>query len=129
MMLPKLTDSAIEELAFLLQEIDSFTGEWGIVKGITWADESEIVMKARTFLYNNNLVLAFDWGEWSDTFRDIFENNKNGFSEIDKETVSKLLTTIIRADRFNTGFLLSAFKNGKAQALLHRLYDIEKNCS
>ncbi len=73
-----------------------------------WADTTKSFVK---IAYELNLVLNFDWGEWPEG-KAMLQNKSQDFNGIDLITLCKLLTTIIRADRFNDGYLIGRFENG-----------------
>lgn len=72
---------------------------------------SEIVEKTVNVISSLQLTPVFDWGAWSEG-KDILFNNDFDYNTLDTITLCKLLTTLIRADRFNEGFLISCFQNG-----------------
>ena len=57
------------------------------------------------------IVLDFDWMDWQKG-KDILNNNETNYSELNNITLCKLITVIIRADRFNEGYMVSCFENG-----------------
>ena len=69
-------------------------------------------------IYNMKLVVVFDWMDWTEG-REMLE--KQAYAGQDVITLCKLLTTIIRADRFSEGYLLSAFKHGDILAILKEM--------
>ena len=50
-------------------------------------------------------------GEWPEG-KAMLQNKSQDFDNLDLATLCKLITTIIRADRFNDGYLISRFENG-----------------
>lgn len=73
-----------------------------------WSDITQSFVKTA---YELKLVLNFDWGEWPEG-KAILQNKSQDFDSLDLVTLCKLITTIIRADRFNDGYLISRFENG-----------------
>ncbi len=65
-----------------------------------------------------NLQVIFNWSEWKKGEDLLKENN---FENVDTLTVFKLLTAIIRANRFNDGLFFNYVKNGTISQLLMRL--------
>jgi hypothetical protein len=59
-------------------------------------------------VYLMRLVIAFDWGKWEQGRRLL----KQDVSGLDLLTLLKLMTAIVRNDRFCEGALHSAFSNG-----------------
>jgi hypothetical protein len=57
------------------------------------------------------IMISFDWGSWQDG-KDMLEGKTFDFNTIDIPTKCKLISMIIRNDRFCQGYLESTFKNG-----------------
>ncbi|NHN29627.1 DUF6508 domain-containing protein [Paenibacillus agricola] len=77
---------------------------------------SEFVTK----LYQSNMIIKFNWGTWQSESKEHFQNTALIYNA-DLNTVRKLFTTIIRADRFNAGMYASMIDKGVILALLKRL--------
>ncbi len=73
-----------------------------------WSDITQSFVKTA---YELNIVLNFDWGEWPEG-KAMLQNESQDFDNLDLVALCKLLTTIIRADRFSDGYLISRFENG-----------------
>ncbi|WP_347239421.1 O-acetyl-ADP-ribose deacetylase [Phormidium sp. FACHB-1136] len=71
-------------------------------------------------LYRENLVIDFNWVAWKDEANRYFENPTE-LESADLETLQKLITTHVRADRFNSGHLAQMVENGQILAILKRL--------
>jgi O-acetyl-ADP-ribose deacetylase len=71
-------------------------------------------------LYRENLVIDFDWVAWKDEAAKYLENPSQ-IESADLETLQKLITTHVRADRFNSGHLAQMVENGQILAILKRL--------
>jgi len=109
-----------DRLFALLPEIDGIK-KLGEIKGgdkledgsftFPYWNSSEIVKKVAKIIHELNLITVFDWTSW-DEGKSILKNQDFDYSTIDTITLCKLLTTIVRADRFNDGFLISNFENG-----------------
>lgn len=103
----------------LLPEIEA-TKKFGEVEGgeqtedgsftFPYWSSSEIVDKVFQLIHELNLVPAFDWKSW-DEGKSILNNQDFNYSNLDTITLCKLLTTIVRADRFNDGFFVLNFEN------------------
>ena len=76
------------------------------------------------FCVEMNLQVVFNWSEWEEGEILLKENN---FSEVDTFSIFKLLTAIIRANRFNDGLFFCYLKNGTISQLLMRLQTEFKN--
>jgi hypothetical protein len=73
--------------------------------------------------YTHNFVQAFNWGEWIQEHQDLAEND-SGIEKFDLEGVVKLLTSLIRGDRFCGGLILEAMNTGKILRILRRLESV-----
>ena len=74
-------------------------------------------------LYDENIVLVFDWGEWQPEAEKIY-NNPDLLENADLETLRKLLTLHIRKERFYSGHLANMIKSGHILNILRRLKEI-----
>jgi hypothetical protein len=73
--------------------------------------ESSIVTQFVKIVYELPIIISFDWSSW-DGGRKIAQDENFDFDTIDISTKCKLLTAIIRNDRFCEGTLVSAFDSG-----------------
>ena len=100
--------------------------EPGLVQIPFW-DWTEITTRTVKVIYDLKLVLNFDWPKWEEG-QTILQNKQPDFNNLDSVTLCKLLTTIIRADRFNDGILVSNFEDGNIlkiiKALKNNQFDI-----
>ncbi len=90
----------------------------------------QVVSQFCEIVYGIPIVIGFDWGSWSEG-REILSDTNVDFDTCDLVTKCKLITAIVRNDRFCEGALVSAFKSG---LILKILKSIEKevkaeNCS
>jgi hypothetical protein len=83
-------------------------------------NSSMIINKVFNLIHELNLVPAFDWTSWEEGIN-ILNNHEFDYAKLDTITLCKLLTTIIRADRFNDGFLVSCFENGIVSKIIKAL--------
>jgi len=86
---------------------------------------SEIISKFHDVVYDKNMVVNFDWMEW-DEGKDILERGKGNYSEFDLMISVKLITTIVRNDRFSTGYMISKFEDGTVLKILKRIKSIKE---
>lgn len=122
----------ITNLKSLIKSIDEYKGLWFEDRSIKKGDEisyipwtAPITYEAMKFLYDNNLIITFNWSDW-DEGRNFFKNkNQNKYDALNKEWVLKLLTAVARNDRFCDGAWASLFESGDAQKLFKRLLEIE----
>lgn len=118
--LTSLNQSDWERLFALLPEIES-SEKFGEIKGgerqddntltFPYWDSMEIVDKTFKVINELNLTPIFAWTTWKEG-KIILNDKSFDYSILDTITLCKLLTTIIRADRFNDGFLISCFDRG-----------------
>ena len=85
------------------------------VTQFSYVSYDSLVLEFLEIVYQLKLIVAFDWMDWTEG-RKILD--KQDYKGKDIITLCKLLTIIIRADRFSEGFLLSTFKHGDILAIL-----------
>lgn len=61
-------------------------------------------------VYSMNIVLAFDWLQWKEG-QAMLDKPEQDFSMLDTVTLCKLLTLIVRAERYYEGYLNKCFEN------------------
>jgi hypothetical protein len=98
----------------------------------TEANTGEIMMpyysfssEADTFIqtcYDDGWVLGdFDWSTWGSTPEAIkLADNRDAMTDASPDQVAKLLTFLIRQERFCAGTLAGALESGLLEAILHR---------
>ena len=75
-------------------------------------------------MYENELVVSFDWSAW-DEGREWYKNsNESKYEALDIPTALKLLTAVMRNDRFNEGALVSAFESGDFPKIINKLVEL-----
>ena len=131
----KISKEDWDELFKLIPEIENTTvfGELIVDKKTSeghfvfpYMISSNIVSKFHDTIYHKNIEIVFDWGKWKKG-QYILENKNSDFSKLDLITLVKLITTIVRNDRFSTGYLVSKFEDGTILKILYRLRDIVTN--
>ena len=95
--------------------------ENGVIQ-MPYSIESPIVSQFLEVVYAIPIIIAFDWGAW-DEGRKIASDENFDFDSADLLTKCKLITAIVRNDRFCEGALASAFESG---LILKILKSIEK---
>ena len=68
-------------------------------------------------VYRLPIIISFDWGAWEEG-REIASNEEFDFDTIDIPAKCKLITVIVRNDRFCDGVLVSAFESGQILRIL-----------
>ena len=132
-----LTQQAWDMLFSLLPAMEK-AQTFGVVKGgeqlpdgsvsVPFWSASDIVDQVCQVLHQLNLLPAFDWTNWEEG-RSILENKDFDYASLDTITLCKLLTTIVRADRFHDGFLVAHFENGVIPNIIKALQQNESNKS
>jgi hypothetical protein len=84
--------------------------------------KSDITMKFLGVVYDIPIVVDFNWGSW-DEGRKIVSDKNFDFDTIDIPTKCKIITAIVRSDRFSDGVLIEAFESGM---MLKVLLSIQK---
>jgi hypothetical protein len=76
-------------------------------------------------LTSANLLPAFDWTTWKDGNR--YARDPSLVRTADLVTVGRILTTIVRQDRFVGGLLPRVCSSGMMQTLLERLAELSRD--
>ena len=121
-----LKRSDFKPLLNLIPEIQA-TSWFGKLKGgnknkdgsicMPYYEENEVVSLFRSIAYDIPIIIPFDWGKW-EKGRKIVNNPYFDCQTIDIITICKIITAIVRNDRFCDGALISAFENGLILKLL-----------
>ena len=108
------------------------TQNFGEVKGgdklreglftMPYMSTSDLVSQFLTHSYELQIIINFDWGSWDEGRKMASDENFN-FDTIDIPTKCKLITAIVRNDRFCEGALVESFESG---LILKLLKSIEK---
>jgi hypothetical protein len=78
---------------------------------LSGSNETELVAKFRDIVYELSIMIDFDWGNW-DEGRAMVRNEEFNYDTIDIPMKCKLITAIVRNDRFCDGALAAAFESG-----------------
>lgn len=124
----------IEALGSLNARIQSHNGEWGVrhaskkaesvANTFPWVEQNELVQEFVQFMYDKDLVINFDWSKWQEG-RDWYAlEDESKYDRLDVETALKLLTAVIRNERFSEGALVQAFENGSFPKIIQKLTTI-----
>lgn len=114
--------------------IQSHTGPWGVSKGgertedgsitMPWVEEAPIVREFVVLMNEKELIIVFPWMEWDEGREWYALEDEDKYKKLDIETALKLITAIIRNDRFNEGALVRAFKKGDIPNIFNRLIEL-----
>ncbi len=109
-----------QPLFALIPEIEgtSTFGEWkgggkdqeGVIQ-FPYCNSEPIVSRFLEVVYDLPVIIDFNWGAW-DEGRKMTDDEGFDFDSVDLFTKCKLITAIVRSDRFCEGALVSAFKSG-----------------
>lgn len=86
-------------------------------------DQSALVSKFVQLAYQLRIVIDFNWPAW-DEGRKLAAADNPKLDSMDLLKACKLITAIIRNDRFCDGALVSSFKNGLMPKILYRIREI-----
>jgi hypothetical protein len=86
-----------------------------------WSELGEQAMAFHQLCYDDGWVVPFDWGSWKDTPEAIgLRDEPDTLSKATPEQLSKLLTTLVRQERFCEGSLQDAFETGLLTGIVKR---------
>lgn len=132
----ELSDEAFDQLIAINDRIQAHEGSWGKVQGGEKSEDGviempfwtsdPIVSDFVTFMYANDLVINFDWSAW-DEGREWYKNDDDSkYKALDIPTALKLLTAVIRNNRFSDGALVGAFESGDFPKIINRLVELRR---
>ena len=109
-----------ERLFDLIPEIEN-SRSFGDVEGgkeieegvltMPFMNPAQIVFDFFQIIHELSIVPVFDWVNWTEGC-DLISNEQADFSKLPLIDQCKLLTVMIRIDRFCEGFFVSCFENG-----------------
>lgn len=112
-------------LRFLpMVESPEFTaGEWITKPGeMPWFVESDTVREFYKMLHHQRILIGFDYTSWLKETG--FVEHPEKIQNTSVGDLRKLLTSIVRGDRFCEGLLGGEFRNGNIPAILRRLKEL-----
>jgi hypothetical protein len=84
-----------------------------------------LINRFQDIAYEMPIIISFNWGAW-DEGREMARNPDFDFNTIDIPTKCKLITAIVRNDRFCDGALIEAFESGFMLKILKSIkYQLE----
>ena len=90
--------------------------EQGIISMDSY-EEHPIIDQFRDVVYSIPIMIDFNWGAW-DEGRQMVSDENFDYDSIDITTKCKIITAIVRNDRFCSGRLVEAFDSGMMQKVL-----------
>ncbi len=85
--------------------------------------EHPVIRSFTKMVYDDGwIVESFDWMKWD--YRNELITNPGKISNCDLDAICKLITSIVRAERFCDGTLMSAYRKGVFDAIIKRLKEL-----
>jgi len=81
---------------------------------------SDITTEFNKTVHDMKLIVSFDWPDWEEGIQ-LLRDRKQTFHDLDEITLCKLMTVIVRADRFSDGTLVGALEDGTISKILSAL--------
>lgn len=130
----ELSDETWEQFVDINNRVQSHEGSWGKTQGgetdengviqMPYSAPDPLISEFVAFMYENELVVSFDWSAW-DEGREWYKNsNESKYEALDIPTALKLLTAVMRNDRFSEGALVSAFESGDFPKIINKLVEL-----
>ncbi len=120
-------------LADLLPEMErpgATWGEWSPTKRkpdgtlvMPWFDDSPLAAELCTRAYRAGWVQRdFEWMAWNDGWDRLNGPDRDTFiATADPDTLAKIITALVRSERFNEGSLTGAFASGFLTQIVRRM--------
>lgn len=83
-------------------------------------EPDEIVYEFREIVYSMPIMINFDWASW-DEGRKMVSDENFVFDNVDIPIKCKIITAIVRNDRFCEDDLVTGFKSGSTLRILHSI--------
>jgi len=127
----ELSDETREQFVDINNRVQSHEGSWGKTQGgetdengvieMPYWVSDPLIIEFVAFFYGNEFIVNFKWSEW-DEGHDWYKNSdESKYDALDVPTTLKLLTAVIRNDRFSDGALVGAFESGEFPRLINTL--------
>jgi hypothetical protein len=81
---------------------------------------TEKIADFNRMVYDMDIVIGFDWLEWKEG-QAMLKNPSQEYAQLDGITLCKLITLIVRAERFYEGYLKNCFENGSVLKIVTAL--------
>lgn len=85
-----------------------------------WFEWAPVVKAFHNAAYEIPIVVNYDWGRWAEGKRWIYDPEFD-YDSIDPAEKCRLLTMILRAERFSEGFLVRKFEDGTILRILQSI--------
>jgi len=130
----KLTDEDWKKIEELNGRIQSYEGSWGETKGgeeikpgtiqMPFISYAPIVHEFLELWYDKGLIIPFSWSSWDEGSEWYANTDETKYDKLDNETALKLLTAVIRNDRFHEGALKHAFDDGDFPKIINKFVSL-----
>ena len=125
-----------KQITDLNARIQSHTGTWGQTRGdektesgeisVPYVTSAPLIYEFTRMWYDKNLVVLFNWSEWTEGREWYAHNDPQKYDILDAVTALKLLTAILRYDRFSDGALMGKLASGDFPKIINRLVQIHE---
>ncbi len=126
-----------QDLRELVTDLEGHEGAWYEIRGggpdargvtqLRYYAWHPIVSRAYQFIYDRDIDFVFDWSSWEEG-RELFTSERpNKYAALDDVTIRKLLTAVVRGERFAEGTWLTACERGDVTLLLRRLLELQES--
>ncbi len=133
-----LPEPRLDGLASLLPAFEAPDVDFGTWKGgeeiepgvirMPWFSHSGIASRFVHVAYADGWVRPFDWGRWSKTPKaQRLYHDRRALSDATVPDLVRLLTTIIRSERFGEGAIAGAMEEGVIAAVLRRIEQLRRD--
>ncbi len=85
-----------------------------------YTKRSDLVKEFNDKAYSLRLLIDFDWYRWVKG-AEILNDKNSDFDALSLDTLLRLITVMIRADRFHDGYLVQCFEGGIVLKILSAL--------
>lgn len=85
-----------------------------------YTERADVVKEFNDLTYKLRLLIDFEWHRWVEG-AEILNNKNSDFDALSLNTLLRLITVMIRADRFHDGYLVKCFEEGIVYKILSAL--------
>jgi len=122
-----------EEIQKLVRYLDFYykVNEMNAQEAEKYVSDSHEITVFIDELYHSGFIIVFDWSGWlkqNEKFKNTEDNLDAHIMEADLDTLRMLMTSFIRADRFNEGLFERVIIKGHVTAILLRLKELMEYC-
>lgn len=92
--------------------------------GLPWASLSDDVISFVNTLYEQGVIVSFDWPAWKEARGRRLYFDADAFAESSLDDMRRMLTMLVRQDRFVEGLLLAQIEKGTISRILQRVAEL-----